>query len=289
MEVMIKWFKTIILLICQFLVFVLICPVTAANYIPWDELTENFWIDFFDDNDPSMYPANADAADIDNSYTISFSQAGGGNKAKGMNALDFIHHGKNEGHLVSKDLTGSFELKNSGVSNTFTTMLIVVAINAESLKDDFTMQLNMQGQNINVIDANDFSYYDNPYGRPSGYYSITDPNNEALTYAFDTGMVTVYGVEGMPPMAPGDSITIDYSFEELPAPAVFSVYGFIGTDPEPTIYHTNKAFLDQNDLGGGKNNISTFAVTVHGDLDGDLDVDLSDFAILSRNWQIGVE
>ncbi|MHC5060092.1 MAG: hypothetical protein ACYTFK_03285 [Planctomycetota bacterium] len=285
---MMKLFKVNMLLICQFLVFGLISPPTTANYTPWDELTENCWIDFFDGNDPDMYPANADAADIDDSYTISFSQAGGGNKAKGMNALKFVHHGKDQGHLVSKDLAGSFELKNSGDHNTFTAMLIVVAINSESLKDDFTMQLNMRGQNIDIIDANDFVYYDNPYGRPSGYYSITDPNTDALTYAFDTGMVTVYGVEGMLPVAPEGSITIDYAFEDLPGPAVFSVYGFIGTDPEPSVYHTNKAFLDQNDLGGGKNKISTFAVTVPGDLDDDLDVDLTDFAILARNWLTGV-
>ena len=37
-----------------------------------------------------------------------------------------------------------------------------------------------------------------------------------------------------------------------------------------------------------KKKISTFAVTVDGDLNGDLKVNLADLAILSRNWLIGV-
>ena len=53
------------------------------------------------------------------------------------------------------------------------------------------------------------------------------------------------------------------------------------------IHHTNKAFLDQNDIDGSKNKISTFAVTIPGDLDLDLDVDPNDFAIMSRNWLKG--
>lgn len=277
-------FKETTLLFCFLLVVGATSQTKAEGYIPWDELTKDYWIDFFDGNDPNTYPANAaDANDIDYSYPVAFSQAGGGDKAKGMNALKFIHSGKMEGHLVSRDLAGSFEIKNNGDDNTFTTILIVVAINAESLENDFTMTLNMRGQRPYVLDVNDFCYYDNPYGRPSGYYSVTDPNGEPLTYAFDSGMVTVYGVEGMPLMAPGNSVTIDYAFNELPGPAVFSVYGFIGTG-SPTIYHTNKAFLDLNDPGGPKNKISTFAVTVKGDLNDNLAVNLSDFAIFSEAW-----
>ena len=206
-----------------------------------------------------------------------------------MNALKFIHAGEMEGHLVSRDYAGSFEIINSGDTNTFTTLFITVAIGAESLASDFTMALNMRGQTPYIFDVIDFTYYNNPYGRPCGYYSVTDPNHESLTYAFPTGMVTVYGIEGMPPLAPGNSITIDYTFDKLPAPAVFSLYGFIGSDPEPTIYHTNKAFLDQNDLNGAKNKISTFAVTLKGDLNGDLLINFVDFVILSNNWLIGVK
>ena len=257
----------------------------ASNYIAWDELTEDCWIDFFDGVNPRIYPANAqDASDIDISYPMAFSQAGGGDKAKGMNALKFVHGGRTEGNMVSSDLSGSFGIKNSGDSNTFTAILIAIAINTGSLDEDFTMQMNLQGQEPYTLDANDFCYYDNPYGRPSGYYSVTDPNNEPLAYAFDKGMVTVYGLSGMSSLGVEESINIDYAFDYLPGPAVFSVYGFIGTDPEPTIYHTNKAFLDTNDPGGKKNKISTFAVTVKGDLNGDLVVDINDLAIMVDNW-----
>ena len=280
-----KMLRKMILLICLVTVVIPASQLMADDYIPWDELTIDSWIDFFDGEDPFMYPVNApDANDIDFGYPIAFSQAGGGDKAKGMNALKFVHGGRTEGDLVSSDMAGSFGIKNTGDTNTFTTMLIVVAIKANSLDNDFYMNLGIQEQTSYTLDVNDFSYYDNPYGRPSGYYSITDPNNEPLTYAFDKGMVTVYGLSGMSPLAPGESVNIDYAFDYLFGPAVFSVYGFIGTDPTPTIYHTNKAFLDTNDLGGRKNKISTFAVTVKGDLNDDLKVDVLDLAIMVDNW-----
>ncbi len=279
-----KMLKKMMLLISLAVIVTPASRLMADNYIPWDELTENCWIDFIG-VDPLMYPANAlDTNDIDVCYPIAFSQAGGGDKAKGMNALKFVHGGRTDGDLVSSDMVGSFEIKNSGDSNTFTTILVVVAIKANSLDNDFYMNLGIQEQTSYTLDVNDFSYYDNPYGRPSGYYSITDPNNEPLTYAFDKGMVTVYGLSGMSPLAPGESVNVDYAFDYLPGPAVFSIYGFVGTDPMPTIYHTNKAFLDTNDLGGRKNKVSTFAVTVKGDLNDDLKVDVLDLAIMVDNW-----
>jgi hypothetical protein len=258
----------------------------ASNYIPWDDLTQDSWIDFFDGVDPLMYPANGlDANDIDFSYPIAFSQAGGNDKAKGMNALKFVHGGMTDGDMLSSDLVGSFGIRNTGDTNTFTTILIVVAIKANSLDKNFSMNLGLQGQKPCKLDVNDFCYYDNPYGRPSGYYSITDPNTEPLTYAFDKGMVTVYGLSGMSPLAPGKTVNVDYAFGSLPGPVIFNVYGFIGTDPMPTIYHTNKAFLDKND-SSNKNKISTFAITVKGDLNGDLKVDIKDLEIMVDNWTV---
>jgi hypothetical protein len=284
-----KMLRKMMLLISLTAVVTPASRLMASSYVPWDELTQDSWIDFFDGVDPLIYPANAlDANDIDFSYPIAFSQAGGGDKAKGMNALKFVHGGRTEGDLVSSDHISSFGIKNTGDTNTFTTMLVVVAVEANSLENDFSMNIGVQGQKLYALDVNDFCYYDNPFGRPSGYYSITDPNNEPLTYAFDKGMVTVYGLSGMSPLAPGESVYVDYAFDYLPGPAVFSVYGFIGTDPMPTIYHTNKAFLDKNDPGGKKNTISTFAVTVKGDLNGDLNVDIYDLAILVNNWTADV-
>jgi hypothetical protein len=264
-------------------------PAVAGAYKPWDELTRDSWIDFFDSDDPNIYPANAaDSADVASSYPLSFSQAGGGNKAKGMNALIFIHGGERDGHLVSTDHRGSFKIGNSGDHNVFTDVLIVVAIDAVRLNDGFSLSLNMEGRPPYRLGPEHFAYYDSPLGRPSGYYSATDPNREGLTYVFETGMVTVYGVAGLSAgLAPGQDLTIEYAFDRLPGPAVFSAYGFVGTDPQPTIYHTNRALPDNNDPGGLKNKVSTFAVTVHSDLNRDLRVDLLDFAILAENWLTG--
>lgn len=264
-------------------------PADAGTYQPWDKLTADSWIDFFDGDDPNIYPANAaDSTGIASHYPLAFSQAGGGNKAKGMNALRFFHGGETDGHLVSADHGGSVKIKNVGDSNIFTAVLMVVAIDTEWLDDRFSLSLNMEGRQPYRLGPEHFAYYDSPLGRPSGYYSATDPNREGLTYAFDAGMVTVYCVEGLSAgLAPGQDITIQYAFDHLPGPAVFSVYGFVGTDPQPTIYHTNRALPDNNDPGGKKNTVSTFAVTVNGDLNRDLRVDFLDLAILAENWLTG--
>ena len=274
---------------CVVVLLTLFSSAKADPYVPWDELTEDpnaNWIEFFDFAEKiRMYPANAADPGIEPNYPVAFSQAGTGDKAKGMNALKFVHGGQIQGHLVSTDLVGSFEVKNTGNDNDFSMILITVAINTDFLADDFDMTIGMRDQSPYQFGPDDFEYSDNLLGRPSGYYSITDPNCEPLTYAFNTGMVTVYGVSGLTGLASNESVTIDYSFSDLPGPAVFSVYGFLGVD----IYHTNKAFLDQNDLAGSKNKISTFAVTVQGDLNKDLKVDFLDFAVFANNWLIGVQ
>jgi len=277
-------FKGTVLLIC--FVIQMACPSSSADYIPWDELSEDSWIQFLGGSDPNMYPVNAaDAIDIEASYPISFVQAASGNKARGMNALKFIHSGLMEGHMVSKDKAGSFKITNTGDSNTFTDILLLIAINTDNLNSDFSMTVNLAQQETYKLDPNDFVFYNHQYGRPSGFYSITDPNIEPISYAFDTAMVTVYGISGVTTLDPLiGTITIDYSFDYVPAPVVFSVYGYVSDDPEPTIYHTNRAFIDTNNT---KKKVSTFAVTVDGDLNGDLKVDCSDFAIMAENWLIG--
>ncbi|MDT8301305.1 MAG: hypothetical protein RQ760_07450 [Sedimentisphaerales bacterium] len=275
----------IILLVC--LISGLIHPAGASDYIAWDTLYEDSWIDFFDGNNPNMYPVNAmDNNDINDAYPIAFVQAANGNKARGMNALKFIHGGLMEGHLVSRDKAGSFEITNTGDSNIFSDILLLIAVNTKSLENDFAMTINLKGQEPYILDVNDFVYYGNQYGRPSGFYSITDPNIEPISYAFDTAMISVYGVSGVTGLNPlGDTIAIEYFFDYVPAPVVFSVYGYVGTDPVPTIYHTNRAFIDTNNKS---KQVSTFAVTVAGDLNGDLTVDFTDFAIMSENWLVGV-
>jgi hypothetical protein len=100
-------------------------------------------------------------------------------------------------------------------------------------------------------------------------------------------MVTVYAVEGITSLAQNQSVRIDYQFSHLPGPAVFSAYGYIGTDPLASIYHTNRAFVDAND--SQRNPVSTFAVTVPGDVNKDLRVDFADLAVLAENWMIGTQ
>lgn len=274
-----------LLFIC--LIYGLIPQTCASGYIPLDLFSEDSWIDFFDGNNPNIYPVNApDNNDINDAYPIAFVQAANGNKARGMNALKFVHGGLMEGHLVSKDKAGGFEIINTGDSNIFTDILLMIAINTKSLRSDFEMTLNLEGQEPYILDVNDFVYYDNQYGRPSGFYSVTDPNFEPISYAFDTAMISIYGVSGLTSLGPlGDTITIEYSFDYIPAPVVFSVYGYVATDPVPSIYHTNRAFIDTNNKS---KKVSTFAVTVDGDLNGDLKVDFVDFAIMSENWLVGV-
>ncbi len=283
--------QAIRLLISGLLLPAVLHAVEAGTYKPWDQMTQDSWIDFFDGNDPNIYPANAaGSVGIASSYPIAFSQAGGGNKAKGMNALKFVYAGQGDGHMVSADLRGSFKIRNDGDNNTFTVVLVTVAINTRRLEGDFHLSLNMEGRPRYQLGPEHFAYCDSPLGRPSGYYRATDPNRERLTYAFESGMVTVYGVEGLSSgLAPGREIVIEYAFDRLPpGPAVFSGYALVGSDPYPTIYHTNKALLDDKDPGGKKNTVSTFAVTVSGDLNKDLKVDFADFAIFAENWRVNV-
>jgi len=259
---------------------------------PWDELTEDWWIDFADGNDPNMYPVNAtDFDDINDFYKIAFLEETTDDRARGMNALKFIYGGTNEGHMVTKNLTGIFDITNTGDSNRYDKIVILVAIADSYLASDFNMSLNMKGQTPYDMNDSHFAYYDGVYGRPSGFYSATDPNSEAITYAHNSAMVTVYGVSGMTeplgyigdPLY-GNVITIEYSFSNLPAPAVFSVYAVASTTGGPEIYHTNRALIDTNNT---KKKISTFAVTISSDINNDLKVDLLDFAEMTDSWLVG--
>ncbi|HUV65285.1 MAG TPA: hypothetical protein VMW24_15420 [Sedimentisphaerales bacterium] len=282
------------------MMLIVMCVVAAVaqadSYVPWDELTEASWIDFGDATLwPNMYPVNAARPGVAASYAVAFSPAGAGNKAKGMNAIKFRHGGQTTGHIVSLDQAGTFEIVNTGKDNPFTDVLVLVAMNAPggSIADGFRLTLHPETGDAFGFDPNHFVFYDNPFGRPSGYYftrdpadpHTTNPAGEPIAYAFDTAMVTLYAVEGITSLAQGQSVRIDYRFGDLPGPAVFSAYGYIGTDPVASIYHTNRAFLDAND--SQRNPVSTFAVTVPGDVNKDLRVDLADLAVLAENWMVG--
>jgi hypothetical protein len=292
MEVRVKSFKRTTLLICFVFVIQMLCSASQADYIPWDELTENWWIDFADGDDPNMYPVNAaDSNDIAASYSVSFLEESEDDRARGMNALKFVHGGLKEGHMVSKDLVGSFSIINTGDSNRFANIFILIAIADDSLDIDFSMTLNLQSQPAYEFGQDHFVYYDGFYGRPSGFYSATDPNIEHITYAHNSAMVTVYGVSGMldplgyknDPLY-SDTITIEYSFNYLSAPVVFSVYGLAPTTGGPEIYHTNRAIIDKYN---SSKKVSTFAVTIAADVNSDLKVNLEDIAMIAEYWLVG--
>ncbi len=269
-----------------FALFVLlaICPKIYADYVPWDTLTNDSWILF--EGDPNMYPANA-GDDTETSYPIAFAKINNKNVARGMNSLKFLHNGQTDGHMVSKDKTGSFQIAYTG-DRDFSDILLLVAIDANSLPSDFKMSLNMAGHDPNDLEDDDFFHYSNQYGRPSGYYSETLPNSDPISYNTNMAMVSVFGISGTGGSTILDEfsgpLTIEYSFDSVPAPVVFSVYAYIIGEP---IHHTNRSALEVNNPDPAKNKISTFAVTVDGDLNSDLKVNLIDLAIFSNNWLIG--
>ena len=134
-----------------------------------------------------------------------------------------------------------------------------------------------------IDEENDFTYYDPEAlgyltGRPSGFYSATDPNAEPLTYFFKRGLVSIYAFEDLNLAPLGGSVQIHYHFKRLRHSVVFSVYGH---DPGPGwVYHTNRALLDVNKPSKP---ISTFAV-LPADFTGDGFVTLLDFVVFSRCW-----
>jgi len=226
----------------------------GAPFVPWDGLDGNAWIYFgAPQTRIHMYTANA------GSYEVGFDVAPGTHIARGENALRFSYGGAATGHMESNQWTGSLGVTNVGGSRTFRDLLVLVAIDANSLPPDFSFSLGSGGSNYSFVPADDFSWYSHPEyatGRPCGYYSVTNPQGEGIAYDFAAGMVTVYAARNVD-LAPGQTVTLDYSFANLPGDAVFSVYGYdanIGW-----IYHTNRGVIDVNSSGSP---VSTFAVVV---------------------------
>jgi hypothetical protein len=238
---------------CALLGLVILGAAASAHaaFIPWDTLTTDSWIVFdVGAAKPLMHTANG------GDYSIGFDQAATGNKARGMNALTFSAGGTGTDHRVATALTGSFTVRNGG-SRTFSDLVLVAAVNAASLPADFSMSLGVSGVTPYAFDpAADFGYCDSsaPTGRPSGYYSITSPAREDLTYSFPAGMVTAFAAAGVNLGPSGGTVTFDYAFANLPGTAVFSVYAYDAT--VGWIYHTNRSVVDQNQAG----NPSTFEV-----------------------------
>ena len=262
----------------------------ADSFVPWDELSNNSWIN-------GALPQRMHINTVNNgSYEIGFDLKRTDDGARGMNALKFSVDGQNTGHHISSSTDGSFTVENTGGSRTFDDLLVLVVIDAISLRTDFSFAL---ATDCNGVDCNDIYYFDNaldftfydPYllgydtGRPSGYYSLTSPSSEPVSYLSNSGIVTVFAfvdVRLRPSIYPDNKVKINYHFTHLNGEAVFSVYGF--DQQYGWIYHTNRALLDENDP---YSEISTFAVIPirpTADFDDDYDVDLLDLRYFAEYW-----
>ena len=247
----------------------------AADFIkPWNNLTTNPT-----DGEPSwigtgvtVYTVNA------GTFRVGFDEAKKKNNygAAGMNALVFSYGGSSSGRLVG-GLSDSFTVLNNGNNNTFSDLIMVIAIDAESLPGKFFFSLagpewtapgDPSGTNSNARDLSDDFVGYNPIGyatgRPSGYYATftdetvtvpgSNPDADRFGYDFDNGMVTVFALRGLSLGPHGGTVTVNYEFRNLPGKAVFSVYGKL-SDLE-RIRHTNRSLPD---IASGEV-VSTFEV-----------------------------
>lgn len=225
-----------------------------ADYTPWDTLTSDSWIETAS-VPAQIYSYNGSV------YNLSFGTAKNNGSARNMNAVTFSDGVSNTGHLQSSLSDGSFYIDNTGGQD-FTNLLLMVAINADTLPVDFSLSLTSRLQTYDLdASTDDFAYYDHPEydtGRPSGYYSATNPENDSIAYDFETGFVSVIdltGVSSVDPVLPGTTLEIDYLFNNLPGRAVFSAYA--AQFDSSLITHTNRALIDLNDPTA---DISTFEV-----------------------------
>jgi len=250
-------------------------PARAVFTKPWDDLAATPNANWIDPCSVDMYAANNS-----NAYPVSFSTAKTGGGARGMNSLRFVDTAS--AHHVSTALAGSVSVLATGAV-TFSGVLVLVAIDATSLPAGFGLTMN----DYACSPSADFCYYDgsaHAAGRPSGYYpAVTNPASEPLAYDFYRGMVTVLAFTPGVPLDPTHPFALNYSFAALPAPAVFSVYGWPKGGTE--IYHTNRGLPDINDA---TSTVSTFEVRpAPGDANGDGVVDAADYVILKRHIGAG--
>ena len=173
-------------------------PVAAEFTRPWDDLTPDSWIGA---NRLNVYTYD------DQVYQVAFDDAKpktSGDQAAGMKTLKFSHGGATTGRLVG-GLQDGFSVINGGNHSIFSTLVFLVAIDAPALAEDFSFSIGPDAQAPQTLGPADFVHYDPSAasyatGRPSGYYSGTDPAYESLAYDFDSGMVTVVAVSGLDPL-----------------------------------------------------------------------------------------
>jgi len=276
-------------------------PGTDA-FVPWDALIDDpnmgpgwlksdLWANY-------MYTINGDA------YQLAFGLARSDGGPRGMNALKFSAHAQSIGHHETENQEGYFDILNTGDTNTYEDLLLLVSVDAQSLPHDFGLVIAADCNDItgglSTCDSAyrfdplmDFSFYDPnalgyDTGRPSGVYWKTTPTSEPLSYLFDRGMVTVYGLKQVKLGPDGASVRVYYDFDNLDSSAVFSVYGSVRKKDKTTgetvvtVYHTNRAVANPDNP---TEEVSTFAVIppFHpADLDENRLVDLHDLVWLKQ-------
>ena len=265
---------------------------------PWDELVSDSWIG------PAvttqMYPFNTA-----NTWTIEFKDAAltgpQAYQAKGMNALRFDYQGQNTGHLFTRACSGGFAVRNFSSDKTYHEFLLLVVVKDETLPDNFAFSLSAHEPNQwdATLDRQDFIFYHQPSydtGRPSGYYSVTDPNSEPLASVFDiadlrdrvdpngprrdfnSAMVSLVELNQVTLAPGGGSVVVYYQLDHLTVPATIYIY----SGQNHIVNLTNRAVIDNHNPAEP---ISTLEfIPLPGDLDGDGDVDIADLARLTIYW-----
>jgi len=271
-------------------------------FVPWDALIDDpnlgpgwlkseLWTNY-------IYTVNGDA------YQLAFGLARGDGGPRGMNALKFSADTTGVGHLETENQQGYFDILNTGDNNTYEDLLLLVSIEGQSLSPDFGLVIavdcsdsmgDLPTCSVSYrFDPNvDFSFYDPnalgyDTGRPSGLYWKTAPTREPLSYLFEKGMCTIYGLKQVQLGPNGSSVRVHYDFDNLSTSAVFSVYGSVSKKDKTsgetlvTVYHTNRAVANpDNPL----EEVSAFAVIppFHpADLDENRKVDLKDLIWLNQ-------
>lgn len=214
-----------------------------ATYTPWDALVSDSWIE------TAAVPAQIYSAN-GSTYDLSFATAKSNGAARGLNSVKFSDGLVNTGHLKSYLFDSSFYIDNTGGQN-FTNFLLMVAIDADTLPEDFSLSLTARGQTYNLDPSTDFAFYSHPEydtGRPTGYHSAANPTGDSIAYDFASGFVSVIDltcVSPAVPILPATMVEIDYNFDNLPGRAVFSGYAIQFESTQVT--HTNRATTDMND------------------------------------------
>ncbi len=257
-----------------------------APFVPWSvlEVAEGLgptWLKS-DGWTEYLYTVN------DRAYALSFGLARSDGGPRGANALKFVHNQEALGHHVNEQVQGYFDVINTGDTNTFEDLVILVALDANQLDPDFGLKMWADAnESLFVFDpARHFVWYDPSAlgydtGRPSGINPLTIPSYEPVAYLFNQGLISQVSF-GQVNLAPSASARLYYAFDCLQAKAVFSVYGSVNKKGKTSIYHSNRSVANPENPD---EQVSTFSVMpsyLQADLDGNGLINLRDVAYLGQ-------